>query len=95
MVKKKIGKVKRKKEHSKLLREEAENFIKVTDEAEKIKAEEEKKGVAKQDKATSMSVGAGELLAQICDNSRQISALEQRIDRIVAAIDKSKSVRGL
>ncbi len=75
---KKVKKVVKKKEHSKLLREEAGNFIKAVEEVKILPQKLE-----------------FDFEIAIQGLSDELIATNQRIDRIVTAIDKSKSVRGL
>ena len=70
-------------------------------------AKKKVKKVKKVKKQVKTSVGEGVVIKTDCENAiqdwvkfmfkvdRHVSLLEQRIDRIVDAIDKSKKVRGL
>ncbi|MGR3292486.1 MAG: hypothetical protein ACUZ9M_00555 [Candidatus Scalindua sp.] len=83
MAKKKVKETK--KEYSKLLRQEAEDFIKATDKAEAKKIKTEKAIVPK----------LPDLTVNETDIRTEIREIHLRIDRLVNALMKSKNLKGL
>ncbi len=95
------GNALKKEGHSILLREEAEGFIKATDEAEAKKKILVVPELPKEVKEI-LTENKGDIRKQIEDLTDLVlkaafaaTETNKRIDRIVIAIDKSKSVRGL